>query len=160
MKKMIKMEVQHRGLATLIVSDDAEVEEWADRQTKQPSVYTQQDTMFSRQCWADLAYAELRKIARVHNTVLWLTKCDVNRKMTPVVGDTDLKLGIIVAKSGKYATTMQNTLASSHGSSGRGLLLIAAMKHSGIFGTVVSVPSFALWRSNLVCADLSICKLS
>jgi hypothetical protein len=40
---MIKMEVQHRGLATLIVSDDAEVEEWADRQTKQPSVYTQHD---------------------------------------------------------------------------------------------------------------------
>ncbi len=108
MDTMIRMEVQYRGLATVIVSDDAEVEEWADRQTKQPAVYTKLGTLFSQQTWADLAYAELRKIARAHNAVLWLTKHDVNRKMAPVVGDTALKLGIIVAKSGKYATTMLN----------------------------------------------------
>jgi hypothetical protein len=154
-KKMIKVEVQYKGLDHVKMSDDAEVEEWALRQTQKPAVYSTLGTLFTQQTWADLAYAELQKIARAHNAMLWLTKHDTKHRMAPVVGDTALKLGLIVAKCGKYDTTMQNPLASNHGRSGWGLLTLATMKHSGIFGTVVSVPSFALWRSSLVCADFS-----
>ena len=76
------------------------------------------------------------------NMVPVLTLClygPQDRKMAPVVADTALKLAISVQKLGKFATTMQNKSGLNKDSSDWWLLLVAAMKHCGVFGTVVSV---------------------
>jgi len=76
----------------------------------------------------------------MHAPVLTLCLCGPqDRKMAPLVADTALKLAISVQKLGKFATTMQNKSGFNKDRSDWWLLLVAAMKHCGVLGTVVSV---------------------
>jgi len=69
-----------------------------------------------------------------HKAVMWLTKPDKNWPFRPVVGDTALKLAIIVKKLGLFTSKM---CGPQQDRSDWGLLYVAAMKHSGVLGSVV-----------------------
>jgi hypothetical protein len=134
---MIEAEVMYR--CPSMVSDDDEIESWA-------VVWAAKNLLseFGREGAAELAYQELRKVTRAHHAMSWLTKRDMSRKMAPVVADTALKLAISVQKLGRFSTIMHNKSGLNRGRSDWWLLSVAVMKHSGVFGTVVSV--IACWH--------------
>jgi len=85
------------------------------------------------------AGSDLRtRVEVAHKALAWLCRPHNARKKAPVVADAALKMGLHMFKLGAFTTKALNKTGPNKDRTDWWLLMVAAMKHCGILGTVVS----------------------
>ena len=95
----------------------------------------------------DAAQQQRKLVDFAMQAVVWLCKADTQtRPKAPVVADTALKLGLVVLKLGRFTSKAMSDTGPNDKRTEWWMIMVAAMKHCGIFGTVVRA-----YAAELVC---------